>query len=368
MNPGNQKNWTGVFGFKLPQPVFNSGPVSRSPEEAGFIRRCIVDFTKNGPRDSYAIWLRQNGDDEKAAILEVSVHAYQDGLIEPFEALPLDTSWSRMLGLPLLRTLIQQTGGGQNYHRLKTLILPHLKPAVAFTYSPMEGVPDIGTSYLWGHPDLAPSDAWPVIADCSDSFGGLAGLPQDFPCAFIGQIGWRDLGKTICGQDLPRHGGVSVFAFTEVNELGIMETVIRPWDTDGPLARRAPPDALNNDPHGEGANGPFQPHTIQITEVLSLPDPTDGPFEEILPGFKWGNPDNDLYFALREACGDNELGVGGYLAGTSGGDPSPGIDWRRLLVTRVTPDCGVIHLGIPSSDLTMGRLDAAQYVWMDWDG
>jgi len=183
----------------------------------------------------------------------------------------------------------------------------------------------------------------------------------------MGQIAWRDLKTTVYGQDLPDEGGISIFTFTEVHTLGIVETVIRPWSPEIEVQRRATPERLLGDPYGDGVNGPYEPHAILFREVLSLPDATDGPFKEVLPGFKWGEPDTDLYIVLREACGENCHGLGGYLSATSGKDPSPGVDWMRLLVMRTNPDCGVVHFSIPEADLAKGDITNAAYVWMDWD-
>jgi len=349
-------------------PKFQTGPVSSSQVEAQLIRACISDFARDGARQAYLSWLKDEGEVEKAEILQATLTAFETGKLECLTALPVDTSWSRLLGVTLLRALINGCADSDDFHKRKADFLPYLKPALSLEYSPMEAVPEIGSSYLWGQPDLAPADHWPLISECSDTFDGLAELPQDIPCSFVGQIAWKDLGETVLGQDLPNSGGVSVFAFTEVNELGIMETVIRPWAPEGPLERREIDSKYKDDPHGDGTNGPFPAHKIHLTEVLSLPDATDGPFTSVLPGFGWGEPGNDFYFALKDACGENYHGLGGYLAGTSGGDPSPSRDWLRLCVLRVNPDCGVLHFGVPAEDLSSGRLDRVRYVWMDWDG
>lgn len=356
------------MGSKDPQPVFNSGPVANSQDEAKLIYSCVSDFSDGGPRKIYRDWLSEKGHGEKAAIVDASIQAYGDGKIGSLKNLPLDTSWSRLLGIPVLRTLIEQSPGDQEFHRLKTLILPNLKPALSMDYTVIQDAPAVGSTYLWGSPDLSPEAHWPILSECSDAFGGFEGLLQDIPCSFVGQFAWRDLAPFVLGQDVPETGGVSVFAFTEVNELGIMESVTRVWDPEGPLRRRTVPDGYASDLHGDGANGPFPAHAVQFTEVLSLPDATDEPFASLLPGFGWGEPGNDLYYALQTACGENSHGLGGYLKGTSGGDPSPDTDWLRLCVLRVTPDCGVLHFGIPAADLPAGKLERVRYVWMDWDG
>lgn len=68
------------------------------------------------------------------------------------------------------------------------------------------------------------------------------------------------------------------------------------------------------------------------------------------------------------ACNENTLGIGGYLKGTSGGDPSPNVSSLRLAILRVNPDCGNVHFAVPVLDLSAGRFDKVEYVWNDFDG
>lgn len=363
-----RKPWSGILGFKKPQPIFETGPVPKSTEEAALIRAAISDFGPSGPRQYYADWLNQSGDLERAAVVAATLSAFETGDINDLTNLPPDNSWSRLLAVPLLKTLIRSTTGLSEFNHLKARILPHLEPALSLDYSLMEEDPPLGTSRLWGLPDLSPDTVWPTLSDCSDEFGGLDELPPDYPCGFVGQFAWANLKGTVFGEDLPEKGGLSIFGFTEVHNLGIMETVLRPWDPDSELERRSAPQPLLEDVYGEGTNSPQPPHMITVTDVLSLPDATDGPFHETLPGFSWNDKHYDLYTACREACGENSFGFGGYLSGTSGSDPSPATDWRRLAVLRIHPDCGVIHLALPKTDFKGGHLENARYVWMDWDG
>ena len=363
----SKKAWSGIFGFKTVQPVFQAGPVAGSPEEAQLIGVSISNFTSDGPRQTYSDWLSKRGETDKANRVLASLEAYETGHAQALGDVSLDDSWSRLMGLPLLRVLIEQTADREMFDYLKVLIFPWLKPALSLDYRPMESEPPVGSSYLWGQPDLEEGVDWALVSELPTEFGGFEAQHQTHPCAFIGQIAWRDFKETVFGQDVPEAGGLSIFAFTETLELGIMEAVIRPWSPESRLSRRAVPQALVDDIHGDGANELHAPHRLRLTEVLSLPDAHDGPFQALFPDCGWNEKYGEIYEALVEACGESCLGFGGYLRGTSGGDPSPDTHWRRVAVMRTTPDCGVLHFALPQTDIKTGRLDDVRYVWMDWD-
>jgi hypothetical protein len=246
-------------------------------------------------------------------------------------------------------------------------VFPRIRPALSLSYSPFAAEPVIGSSYLWGLPDMREGEAWPKVSELSDLFRAKEKLPQDMHAAFLGQIAFRDMRDTALAQELPSEGGFAVFGITEVYSLGIVETLVRPWDNNAVLMRRAAPSDLVEDSLGDSANSPQPAHTIELEESLSLPDAAGGPFAHKIPGCQYGGPYRDLYRHLMDACENAELGFGGYLRGTSGGDPSPDISYARLAVLRDTPDAGLLHFAIPHADLMTGRLDDVKYVWNDWD-
>ena len=190
---------------------------------------------------------------------------------------------------------------------------------------------------------------------------------MDQHCAFLGQFSFSDFEGTVLGQELPEVGGFSIFTITEVHEFGIVETVFRPWSNQVALTRREPPLDLVDDKLGDGANVTHAVHEVTLKEVLSLPDATDGPFKSIIPNCSWGEPYYDFYSELLELCEEGMLGFGGYLRGTSGGDPSPDVNAIRIAVLRTDPDAGIVYFSIPAEDLPTGRLDRVEYVWSDWD-
>lgn len=87
----------------------------------------------------------------------------------------------------------------------------------------------------------------------------------------------------------------------------------------------------------------------------------------MIPDCKWDEQYGDLYTSMMAACNEEALGLGGYLRGTCGDDPSPDTNHLRFVALRVEPEAGIVHFAIPNEDLGKGRLGRVQYVWSDWD-
>lgn len=246
-------------------------------------------------------------------------------------------------------------------------MFPWIRPSVTLGYEPCDSTPELGTSYLWGLPDLPEDQDWPRIAECSNWFSAKDQLPENQHCAFLGQFRFADLSATLLGRDLPSFGGFTIFSITETNSLGIHETIVRPWSPEKNLVRLDPPEDLLSDSLGDSCNRPNQAHTIILREAISIPDATSPPFGDLIPECKWSEQFGDLYSSLMVACKQETLGLGGYLWGTSGDDPSPDANHVRFAVLRVTPDAGIVHFAIPKEDINNGCLKRVQYVWSDWD-
>jgi hypothetical protein len=85
-----------------------------------------------------------------------------------------------------------------------------------------------------------------------------------------------------------------------------------------------------------------------------------------IPGCDFDESFEGVFRAVEESS-RTVLGIGGYLTGTSGGDPSPETSSLRLAMLRTTPDAGLVHFSIPEDDLKRGRLNRAKFIWNDWD-
>jgi hypothetical protein len=338
-------------------------------KESQLLHASLSDFSRNGPRAAYAEWLAASGDKARSLAVRATIEAFHNLEQKPLDDLDLDPCWARMLGIPLLSALI---GGrlGHDTDGLKDLrdrVFRLIRPALSLSCDPYLGEPGIGDSYLWGLPDIPDGEAWPQISALSNWSDAKPKLPQDNHAAFVGQFAFRDMRETVLGQELPLDGGFMVFAITEVFKLGIVETLVRPWNNKASLARHAAPPDVVEDRLGDKTNAPHPFHFITLEEGLSIPDASDGPFAREIPGCHYDEEYCELYRDLKDACGAGELGFGGYLCGTSGGDPSPDTGSLRLAVLRTNPDVGIVHFAIPAVDLKNGRLDRVEYVWNDWD-
>jgi uncharacterized protein (TIGR02996 family) len=340
-----------------------------SPEECKLLRAALADFSRDGARRAYSDWLSARGDEARARVVRATIDAFESLDTSAFNDLRANLCWTRMISIPFLLVLDRARANhdADDLRRFRDLVFPRIRPALSLSYSPCKAEPDVGASYFWGLPDIPEGEAWPRVSSLSDLYSAKAELPHDHPAAFLGQIAFGDLHETVLGQELPRDGGFAVFAITEVWKLGIVETLVRPWNREATLTRCPAPSDLVEDRLGDSVNSPLPPHTIELEETLSLPDATDGLFAHEIPGCALGESYHALYEELRDACGAGVLGIGGHLRGTSGSDPSPGTSYLRLAVLRVTPDTGVVHFAIPAADLMGGRLDAVKYVWNDWD-
>jgi hypothetical protein len=342
-------------------------------EECRLLHAALADFSPNGARARYAGWLEAQGERGRAHAVYATVRAFQDLSLAPLEQLPGDADWQRMIAAPLLSVFVRATA---SYDRdeakaLRDLVFPRLRPALSMDYAPADSEPEIGASYLWGLPDMAAGEAWPKTSELSDWFRARAEIPQDLHCGFLGQIAFADMKGSILAEELPSTGGFAVFAIIEVDKLGIVEVLVRPWDNAAALTRRAAPADLAEDAYGQGVNAPQPFHVMDVREVLSLPDAKRGRFAAEIPGCGYDERHDRVYDLMRDACiagaDDGLMGFGGYLSATSGDDPSPDTSSLRFAVLRSSLDAGLVHLAIPAADLRAGRLDGVQYVWNDWD-
>ncbi|MEE9328002.1 MAG: hypothetical protein V3U71_12015 [Cocleimonas sp.] len=335
--------------------------------EAEQLHTAIADFSSNGSRARYADWLDKQGDTVRANTVRKTIEAYQNLDGNCLKNLSGSADWQGMLGVPLLKTFIDNMEGfeQEELFKFRDSVFTHLRPALSLSYSPTTQEPKVASSYLWGLPDLAEGESWPKVAEVSNWYDAKDDLPADNHCAFIGQFAFQDFSQTVLGQELPTQDGFSVFTYTDAN-LGVVETLIKPWNPNATLKRQNAPEDLIKDASGDQVNTPKKAHTIELKEVLSLPDATGGAYTSIIPNCEWGEYFYDYYYTLMSVCGSG-LGFGGYLQGTSGEDPSPDAKSLRFAVLRTDPDCGIVHFSIPSKDLKSGQLNRIAYVWNDWD-
>ncbi len=373
-----------------------------SESEVKYMHAALADFSRDGARAEYAAWLKSQGreTDARAVLSTIDVfHSLDANALDEFES---ESPWARMIAIPLLKTFIstalfdavslppptnlspQQLRNWQptrtqlvrtsNAKRLdaaravRDMAFPWLRPALSLSFEPAESEPKLGESYLWGSPDIPEGESWPKISELSDEFGCKKELPQDHPCAFVGQIAFSDLQGTVLGHGLPTEGGFAVFKITEPIHLGIHEALVRSWNNKAPLKRHQTPQELIEDKLGDSCNCPHPPHVMILEEVLSVPWGCRGPYSEVFPNCSYDEELYDAYSSLRDACEAPSIsGFGGYLRPTTGDDPSPDTDSLRFVVLHRDPDGGTVHFSVPAEDLKEGRLDRVKNVWCDWD-
>jgi len=352
-------------------------------EEAALLHAALNDFSRDGARSAYADWLASAGEDARAATVRQTIEAYHSFDAAALENVAGTPAWQMMLGVPFLQAFAESELKADRtaFELFRDQFFGLIRPAVLFAYAEAgEETPAVGSSYLWGQPDMPAGSEWPLVAEATNWFSAKDKLPADYPMLFVGQFNYAEFGGTVFGQSLPKRGGFSVFSICEAMEFGIVEIVLRSWPDASVLVRREAPK-LAEDTLGDSSNLPQPCHRIVAREILSLPD-ADGPMGQTVAG-SWSSDQKIFYEDLWFICEDVRnafqqsldfemdetvsLGLGGYLTATSGEDPSPNADSLRFAVLRTNPDCNIAHFAIPQADFPSGNLERVAYVWNDWD-
>lgn len=265
--------------------------------------------------------------------------------------------WSRLLGAQLVRKGCV-LGLHAHLGRWMELARPALELLIG---PPVDGDGAVGASRLWGDPDLPADTRWPTLADCRRWEPNLD-LPLDSRCRFIAQINLAELASSPAARGLPRAGLLSVFSHHEWEETGSSSICLRYFES-GTELQRSPHAATSAD------NARLDPRLVELREALTIPECGASPFAELV-GID--DDDWDTMEKHREvliASGGGLLGLLGHDRSTTGGDPTPGREWERLITVPVDPEALVVqHLAIEQEMLRAGRLEEHQLVWVDFDG
>lgn len=357
--------------------------VCMTDEEVGLVFQCLNDFSVGGPRETYAVWLEQNGMSHRSPVLRSTMTAYANldvaALIVPSTNPYVFSSedkrwkswrekqWLRLMGVTLLEKFLQ---AGVKYNRdeiekFRNLVFPMIRPALSMTFVPAEKIPNLSESYLWGEPALPRGTRWPTVADASNEFDARKHIPQEKHCAFVGQFNMADFAGSLLAHTWPADGMFSIFSFSEKWSWGVREALISAVPSDADLERLSAPNDLIESGEGFEENEPQPYHDMIVEEEISLPSASWGVFAEEIPECGFGKRFHDLYEAMLSEVSNTAIGFGGYLQATTGADPSPGRDWERLVVLRPHPETDVIHFGIQKDALEKADFNLARYVWMD---
>jgi uncharacterized protein YwqG len=127
-----------------------------------------------------------------------------------------------MIGAPQIKILCKGAGsfGADEIRTFRDRVFALARPSFTFEYTMTRKEPLIGSSYLWGSPDLPEGSFWPVLGECQH-WHGDCGLPDDLPCNFGGQINLAELSGTVAAAALPRAGLLSFFTHCETERHGV---------------------------------------------------------------------------------------------------------------------------------------------------
>ena len=315
--------------------------------------------TEAAPRLAYAAWLDAEGEVLRAKILRatcIASHAFAELQASLAELPTAYAGWSRLIGAQLI-----QHAHAQGFEDFIARWLLLARPALELKVGePTEGLP-LGASRLWGDPDLPPNTRWPTFADCKRWEPHIQ-LPPESPCQFIAQINLAELAATPAARALPRSGLLSIFTHHEWEHTGSAGIYLRYFKDTSALERVPHVDA-------DEWNERIAPHAMELVESLTIPDDDAfrGPFAAAVGLIDCDYATSKKYREVRFATGEF-YGLLGHDSATTGGDPTPGEDWERLLVLPSDPSgVGIHHLSIERAKLLAGELEDHRLVWIDVD-
>ena len=314
----------------------------------------------------YADELDDEGDRLRAEVLRHTVRALEGdpgaGLavhIDELTALhPGGAEWADLVGARALAALPAH----EVSPRWWPLALSTARPCIQLEREAATEPGPVGTSRLFGDPDLPPGFPWPTYRDASSWFGVSSGdVAPDARCRFVGQLSAADLRRSPAGGALPEAGLLSFFAFMEYESLGITEAWVH-WFPDARGFVRTPHPALDE------ANHRLPEHRPRLRHALSHPEDADqhAALASIAEQHK------EAWEGLRSFAwsqNGDRFGVFGYLQATTGGNPTPDASWQRLICTPTDLE-GIVwnHVAVKVEALGAGRMDPWEVVWADMDG
>ena len=346
-------------------------PSVSSPDETKLLTQLVENPADSDARLRYASWLEEQGETERAEYLRHldqvydSVGSEREGDEDQDEDEEPD-SWSRLVGGPLIEGFADIDFPVE----LRDLWLSFAKPALIYKQEPWaedlsdtEDPSPVGSTKMFGHPDLPSGSTWPTQKDCNAFYMDDSGIPAETPCGFVCQFNLADFAGTQAGRHFPNQGLLSIFACAELESIGMVDAlVLYTEDVEG-LERMVPPAELMGEDANED-NRILPVERLSFSETLELPDPDrDSVFEALRESSD--EYQDELSWMLEEA-GSRELdSLLGYTRCTTGGDPLPGPDWCKLICVETSVEI-VLHICIRKEDLAAGRLDQVQLAWVDF--
>ena len=336
-----------------------------SADEAILLQAVIDDRMDTDAKHVYADWLDEHGDSGRASFMRQTATAFESMKIEDFPTLDnLPRSWVNMIGARLLRAIAAGLG------ELRDQLLPISKPALRFEFEAdadpeleHDSEIEVGGTKIFGLPDLPPGTPWPRQRDCKHLYDPDSGIDPNLPCGFVCQLNLADLAGTQFGRGMPDTGLLSVFSCSEIEEIGMTDTLVMYTADVTNLVRHSAPEELEDDEANQILDAQ---RGLRLYEALELPTPSQ---ESKFPQVQWSydDPRSDPYDRmLEEADSDSVCGIGGFTRPTSGDSYLPGQDFCRLICIDNTLEIR-LHFVINEAELAAGNFDSAQCWWIDFD-
>ncbi len=322
----------------------------------------------------YADWLEEQGDELRATALRQYHSAFQSmdpGDFPDVSLLP--GAWARVTGMTMVREIALQDVAAYR-DQLLQLARPAfniLADRFMHVYeteiaTDAEEAPNcdpstpVGSSKIYGLPDLPAAAAWPRQKDCNCNFMPDSSIEPDSPCGFVAQFNLAEFAGTQAYRWLPKHGLLSIFSCAEIDELGTTDCYVRYTPSVDGLVRHAAPEQLVDDE----ANAILGGMPWAFTETLDIPSVgRSSPF----PFLKRNYSDAlyDAFVSVRNVARGTDTFLG-YTYPTTGDDPLPGAEWLSLVCLENTIGQR-LHFAIKADELRQGRFDEARTVWLDFD-
>ncbi len=342
------------------------------PGEEAFLGKLVDDLSDKASKLIYADWLEEHGDASRAAALRQYEQAFHSMKPEDFPDLSvLPGSWARVTGMALVQRIAQHDLAA---HRDEILKLA--KPALVIkadmmdyffqvdgddAWADCDPSTPLGSSKIFGLPDLPVGTNWPRQRDCNCNFDDDSSIDPDTACSFVAQLNFADFAGTQAYRWMPKSGLLSFFSCAEIESIGMTDCYVTYQKDTSNLVRLAAPAELEDDE----ANRILSSLAWTVEEVLDIPQVGDGsPFPLLKRAYD--DPLRARLNLLRESAEEVRDTILGYTYETSGDDPLPGAEWLSLICLQNTLEQR-LHFAIRAEHLKQAKFDEVRTVWIDFD-
>lgn len=333
-------------------------------EELNLLTSLCSDLTDQAHLGVYGDWLEDQGDERRAEFVRQYATALAAGEGFP-DSEGFSEAWLSAIGYRLASSACKYGMADERFTLLK-LAKPSLKYEASNYPPPLtEDTFPVGSSKVYGIPDLPAGSVWPTQKECNTLYDPESGIDPDLPCSFVAQINCEELGGTLLADYFPKTGLISFFSCSEIESIGMTDGYVTFSPDTSNLVRMNPPTQVLG-PAADEANQLAQPEAFEFVESLEVPHPgEESPFEEIQWPFD-SEPAEQIYEVVEEAGVTPLSSLGGFTTPTTGDDPLPGKDWCKLICVSNSIQIR-LHFCIRYEDLRAGKFDNVELAWVDFD-